>query len=391
MNSRQLFLQYLAPTTDDPIALEIDRAEGNYLYHGDQAYLDLIGGISVANIGHGHPKVVKAIQDQAAKYLHTMVYGELIQSPQYLYAQKLIELLGNPFESVYFTSSGSEAIEAAMKLAKRYTGRSKIFAFRKSYHGSTQGALSILGDEYWKRQYRPLLPEVYHFDYNAEEIFRSIDTETAAVILEPIQAEAGILPADKAWLEKLRARCTETGTLLIFDEIQTGFGRAGSLFAFQNYRITPDIIALGKALGGGMPLGAISSSRNILQCFAENPILGHITTFGGHPVSCAAGLAGLQVLLEEDLINRALETSKEIKNIAHPRIARVSHEGLWAAIHLDDLDMAKKVSEELLKEGIFTDWFLFAQNALRLSPPLSLKKSELQNFLAKLYGILDRI
>ncbi len=391
MNQRQLFLQYLAPTTDDPIALEIDRAQGNYLYSGREAYLDLIGGISVANIGHGHPKVVQAVQDQAAQYMHTMVYGELIQSPQYRYAEMLIELLGAPFESIYFTSSGSEAIEAAMKLAKRYTGRTKIFAFRKSYHGSTQGALSILGDEYWKRRYRPLLPEIYHFQYNEEDILLQIDEDTAAVILEPIQAEAGIVAAKKDWLISLRNRCDETGTLLIFDEIQTGFGRSGSLFAFQSYEVVPDIIALGKALGGGMPLGGISSRREILQSFAEKPILGHITTFGGHPVCCAAGMAAAEVLLEENMLERALETSQEIHKINHPRIHAINQKGLWAAIHLDDLDMAVEVSQELRREGMFTDWFLFAQNALRLSPPLTITTEELRLFSEKLYAVLDRI
>ncbi len=391
MNTRRLFQQHIAPTSLEPIALHITRAEGNYLYSGDTKYLDLIGGISVCNVGHSHPSITQSIKEQVDQYLHVMVYGELELSPQILYATALTEALGEGFDMVYFTNSGSEAIEAAMKLAKRYTGRSRILACHKSYHGSTQGALSILGDEYWRQAYRPLLPDIYHYDYNQQDLLDNISKEVAAVIIEPIQAEAGILRADPTWMHSLHQKCKETGTLLILDEVQTGFGRAGSLFAHTQYGISPDIIVLGKALGAGMPLGAISASRDILQTFSHSPVLGHITTFGGHPVSCAAGLAGLQVLQSTNIIEQALENSQRLQNINHPKIKKVNHAGMWAAIFFENTEVCLQVCKKLQERGIFTDWFLFAPEAIRISPPLSITADEIDFFIQKLYEVLDII
>jgi acetylornithine/N-succinyldiaminopimelate aminotransferase len=303
MNLRSLFLQHNAQTSPAPLALEITKAEGHYLYDGaGRAYLDVIGGISVCHIGHRHPRVVAAIKEQADAYLHVMVYGELVQSPQVQYARWLAAHLPPSLQSVYFTGSGTEATEAAMKLAKRLTGRTKMLAFRNSYHGSTQGALSVMGDEYWRQAFRPLLPGIEHAAYNDDAVIDGIDEETACVIMEPVQAEAGIIPAQKEWLQRIRKKCNDAGALLVFDEIQTAFGRTGSLWAFEQYGIVPDLLLLGKALGGGMPLGAMVASKEKMDAFASEPVLGHITTFGGHPVCCAAGLAAAKVLEEEKML-----------------------------------------------------------------------------------------
>ncbi len=391
MQLRSLFQQYLAPTSPEPISLHVTHAEGNYLYSEDKKYLDLIGGISVCNIGHRHPQVIAAIEEQLQKYLHVMVYGELKLSPQILYAQALIDSLGSPYEMVYFTNSGSEAIEAAMKLAKRYTGRRQIWSFKNAYHGSTQGALSILGDEYWRSAYRPLLPEIYQYDYNDDTIIEQLCTDVAAVVVEAVQAEAGVLSADQAWLSRLYKKCKELGVLLIMDEVQTGFGRTGTMYAHTQYKIQPDILVLGKALGAGMPLGAITASRELLETFSHNPVLGHITTFGGHPVSCAAGLAGLRVLEESDIIAQSLRVSKALESVDHRHIVSVQSRGLWAAIFFESFEFCLQVCKELLAEDIFTDWFLFAQNAIRISPPLTLTEEEMAAFIQKLYHALDRI
>ena len=300
MNQRALFLQHVAQTSDAPLALEITHAEGCYLYDaGGKKYLDLIGGISVCNIGHRHPAVVAAIKEQADRYLHVLVYGEFIQSPQVHYAKMLADHCPASLNSVFFTNSGAEATEGAMKLAKRASGRTEIIAFKNAYHGSTQGALSVIGDEYWRNAYRPLLPGILHADYNAAEALDLISGKTACVIAETVQAESGVTAPAKEWLVRLRQRCTEHGALLVLDEIQAGFGRTGTLWAFEQFDVVPDILLLGKALGGGMPLGAFIAGRDLMWKLAHNPALGHITTFGGHPVSCAAGLAGLQALSPE--------------------------------------------------------------------------------------------
>ncbi len=391
MNLRHLFQTHLAPTSEAPISLHITHAEGNYLYNTDQKFLDLIGGISVCNLGHQHPKIIKAIKDQVDQYLHVMVYGELILSPQVEYANLLCECLGAGFDGVYFTNSGSEAIEAAMKLAKKQTGRTKIFGFQNAYHGSTQGALSMIGDEYWRQSFRPLLPETYHFEYNGQEVIESIDHTVAAVIVEPIQAESGIQVAQHKWLNALAQQCKNMGTLLIFDEVQTGFGRTGHLFAFQGLEVTPDIIVLGKALGAGMPLGAISATDDLIRGFGSNPTLGHITTFGGHPVSCAAGLASLQILREDATIYETESREKQLGSITHPNILSVHTAGVWAAILLVSEEKCLQACQLLLDRGIFTDWFLFAQNAIRVSPPLTITEEEIDYFIKMLYEVLDLI
>ena len=304
MTNRQLFLQHIGQTSEAPLALEIVKAEGCKLYDvNGAAYIDLIGGISVCNIGHKHPKVVEAIKKQADDYLHIMVYGELVQSPQVQYAKALTKHLPATLNSVFFTASGSEATEGAMKLAKRFTKRTQIISFKNSYHGSTQGALSIMGDEYWRNAFRPLLPNTMQLNYNSFEDLENITTQTACVIAETVQAEAGVLIPQNNWLKALRKKCTETATLLILDEIQCGFGRNGTLWAFEQFDIVPDVLLLGKALGGGMPLGAFVADKKIMDSLSHNPVLGHINTFGGHPVCCAAGLAAFNVLLDEKLID----------------------------------------------------------------------------------------
>ncbi|MGB3005371.1 MAG: aspartate aminotransferase family protein, partial [Chitinophagaceae bacterium] len=300
MNQRELFLRHVGQTSAAPLALEIVKADCCTLYGADgKEYIDLIGGISVANMGHRHPKVIEAIQKQLDAYLHIMVYGEFVEAPQVQYAKLLTENLPATLNSVYFTNSGAEAVEGAMKLAKRVTNRTQIIAFNNSYHGSTQGALSIIGDEYWRNAFRPLLPDVMHLPYNLYDSLEEITEQTACVIAETVQAEAGILAPTKEWMQALRKKCTATGTLLILDEIQAGFGRTGKLWGFEHFEIVPDVLLLGKALGGGMPLGAFITDKKLMDAFTENPVLGHITTFGGHPVSCAAGMAAMKALLEE--------------------------------------------------------------------------------------------
>ena len=379
MNQRQLFLQHIAQTSDAPIGLEIVRAEGVKMWDvNGKEYIDLIAGFSVANIGHGNKKVIGAVQKQAADYMHLIVYGEFIETPQVAYAKLLTDHLPASLNSVYFTNSGAEATEGAMKLAKRVTGRSKIIAFNNAYHGSTQGALSVMGDEYWRNAFRPLLPDVYHVDYNSEEAIKLIDATTACVIVEPVQAESGINKASTTWLRSLRQKCNEHKVLLIFDEIQAGFGRTGSLWAFEQFGVIPDILLLGKALGGGMPVGAFIADINIMNALTNNPVLGHITTFGGHPVSCAAGKAAMEVLLESHWIENV--KSKEqlfIKHLTHPSIIKVRSAGLWLSVEFDSFDTCKAIIHNCIKNGVVTDWFLFAPNCLRIAPPLIITEEEI--------------
>jgi acetylornithine/succinyldiaminopimelate/putrescine aminotransferase len=379
MNLRQLFLQHVAQTSSAPLAIEIVKAEGcNLIDASGKAYLDLIGGISVANVGHRHPRVVEAIKKQADDYLHVMVYGEFVQSPQVQYAHLLTEHLPSSLNSVYFTNSGAEAVEGAMKLAKRVTGRTEMVAFGNSYHGSTQGALSIIGDEYWRASYRPLLPGIHHCRYNATEDLKYITENTACVIAETVQAEAGVILPRKEWLQALRKKCSETGTLLIFDEIQAGFGRTGSLWAFEHYGVVPDILLLGKALGGGLPLGAFIAGKSLMDHLTDNPVLGHITTFGGHPLCCAAGKAAFEALLEEGLHNSVHEKEALLKELLlHPKIHSLHTAGLWAAVEFDSFATAKKIIDTCIENGVLTDWFLFAANSLRISPPLTITEEEL--------------
>lgn len=380
MNIRQLFQQHVAQTSPEPVALNIVYANGNYLQDADGTkYLDLIGGISVCNVGHRHPEVVAAIKNQADKYLHVMVYGELIQTPQVAYAELLIRHLPKTLDCVYFTNSGAEAVEGALKLARRVTGRTDVIACNKSYHGSTLGALSIMGDEYWRNAYRPLLPGVWHYDYNSDELIDAINEQTACVIIETIQAEAGVVMPKQDWLDRLRAKCTETGALLIFDEIQCGFGRTGKLWGFEHYNVIPDILLLGKALGGGMPLGAFISSHENMQTLTENPVLGHITTFGGHPVSCAAGMAAMQVLLREGMVNDVEEKGTLFRQqIVHSSIKAVRSKGLLMAIELESSEKVLEVIKACIENKVFSDWFLFAPECIRIAPPLTITEEEIK-------------
>ncbi len=390
MNNRQLFQQYVAQTSPAPIALDVVRANGNYLYTADgRSYLDLIGGISVCNVGHCHPAVVAAIQQQAATYLHVMVYGELVQSPQIQYAQALAAHLPAHLNCVYFTNSGAEATEGAIKLARRATGRTDIISCNNSYHGATLGALSVMGDEYWRNAFRPLMPGVWRCNYNSEELIASINEHTACVIIETIQAEAGIIEPSIDWLRRLRNRCTEAGALLIFDEIQCGFGRTGKLWGFQHYGVEPDVVLLGKALGGGMPLGAFVASRQLMQLFTHGPVLGHITTFGGHPVSCAAGLAGLQALLDENLIAQVAEKEALFHTLLmHPAIKAVRSKGLLLAIELENSEAVLAALSKCLEQGLFSDWFLFAPHCIRIAPPLTISHAEIEHACDVLMGCL---
>lgn len=376
MNQRQLFLQHVGQTSEAPLALEIVKAQGCTMWDvNGKEYLDLIAGISVCNIGHCHSKVVQAVQEQAATYMHIMVYGELVESPQVRYAKMLNDHLPANLESVFFTASGSEATEGAMKLAKRYTNRTQIVSFKNSYHGSTQGALSIMGSEYWQQAFRPLLPGILQLQYNSFEDLNQITEQTACVIAETIQAEAGVNPPVNGWLAALRQRCIEVGALLVLDEIQCGFGRNGSLWAFEQFGVVPDILLLGKALGGGMPLGAFVSSKAIMDSFTHNPVLGHINTFGGHPVSCAAGLAALQVLLDENIVASVKEKEQLFLQQLAP--LQVCSQGLMMAIAFEDFATNKKVIDALIEQGIFTDWFLFASHCLRIAPPLTITPTEI--------------
>jgi acetylornithine/succinyldiaminopimelate/putrescine aminotransferase len=393
MTNRQLFLNYVGQTSDAPLALEIVRAEGCKLFDADgKTYIDLIGGISVCNVGHRHPKVIEAIKKQLDDYLHIMVYGELVQSPQVQYAKILAEHLPVSLNSVFFTASGSEATEGAMKLAKKYSNRTQIISFKNSYHGSTQGALSVMGSEYWQQAFRPLLPDILQMNYNAFEDLENITERTACVIAETVQAEAGVLVPQNGWLKALRKKCDETGTLLVLDEIQCGFGRNGTLWAFEQFDVVPDILLLGKALGGGMPLGAFIADKKIMDSLSHNPVLGHINTFGGHPVCCAAGLAAFKVLLDEKLVN-GVKAKEEIfvSLLKHPKINAVRSRCLMMAVEFESFEMNKNVIDALIVEGVFTDWFLFAANCLRIVPPLTISEDEITTACHKIIEVLDAL
>ena len=391
MTNRQLFLQHVGQTSPAPLAIEIVKASGCEMWDASgKSYIDWIAGISVCNVGHAHPAVVKAVQEQAAQYMHIMVYGEMVESPQVKYAEALVHHLPDSLNSVFFTASGSEATEGAMKLAKRATGRMEIIGCRNSYHGSTQGALSVMGDEYWRNAFRPLLPGIRQIRHNNVNDLAQITTATAAVIAETIQAEAGVLAPALEWMQALRHRCTETGTLLILDEIQCGFGRNGTLWAFEQYGIVPDVLLLGKALGGGMPLGAFVADRNLMMQLTDNPVLGHINTFGGHPVCCAAGLAAFQVLQEEKLVEQVATKEALFRSLlVHPRIRAVRSRGLMFAVEFADFAENKSIIDAVIEQGVFTDWFLFASNCLRIVPPLTISAAEIQLSCKRLLQVLD--
>jgi acetylornithine/N-succinyldiaminopimelate aminotransferase len=383
ISNRQLFLRHLAQTSPEPLSLEIDRAEGMYMYDvNGKKYLDLISGISVSNLGHRHPKVVKAIKDQTDKYLHTLVYGEFILSPQVELAKLLCDNLPKNLNSCYFVNSGTEATEGAIKLAKRYTGRPNIVAMKKSYHGGTNGSLSLMSDEYFTQPFRPLLPGIKHIEYNDFEDLEKIDLDCAAVIVETVRAEVGIETAKNDYLKALRKKCEEKGTLLILDEIQCGCGRTGTLFAFEQYNIVPDILLLAKGFGGGMPIGAFISSLDIMQTLTHDPVLGHITTFGGHPVSAAAALANLKILVEEkETLIDTVKIKEKIfhKYLLHNEIKEIKSSGLMMAVQLESFEKVKKTIKYCIENGLITDWFLFNSSALRIAPPLIINEEEIKH------------
>jgi len=373
---RQQFLKYVAQTSDAPMLLSITKAEGVYLYAANgKKYIDLISGIGVSSYGHGNPKIIEAIQQQAEKYLHLMVYGEYVQQPQVALAEKLCSKLPETLNSVYYVNSGSEAIEGALKLAKRATGRSKIIAAKNAYHGSTHGALSLMDNEYFTQAYRPLLPQIEFINFNSIADLKTITRDVAAVVVETIQGEAGYLVPTENYLKQLRTQCDSTGTLLILDEIQCGMGRTGSLFAFEQYHIVPDILVLAKAFGAGMPLGAFIANKLVMDNFISNPILGHITTFGGHPVSCAAALAGLE-WLEETEIYKEVEEKEQIfrNNLSRQTI---SGKGLMLAIALGTELRNKSIIKNSIENGVITDWFLHCDYKLRIAPPLTITHQQI--------------
>ena len=380
LSQRQLFLQNQAQTSDFPLMLEIEKAEGVYMYgtNGDR-YIDLISGIGVSNVGHRHPKVIKAIQEQLDKYLHLMVYGEFVQTPQVKLATALKETLPATLNNTYLVSSGAEAVEGAIKLAKRYTGRTELIACRNAYHGSTHGALSLTGSENFKRAFRPLLPDVTHIHYNDPAELSRISTRTAAIIIEAVQGEAGVRVPDKEYLKALRERCNQTGTLLILDEIQTGFGRTGTFWAFEQFGITPDILMCAKGMGGGMPIGAFISSAEIMATLKTDPILGHITTFGGHPVSCAASLATLQIIQKENLLPEVEAKAALFRQLlVHPKIKAIRNCGLIMAAEFDSFAVLKPIIDRAITKGVLTDWFLFCDNAMRIAPPLTITPEQIR-------------
>ena len=393
LSNRQIFLQNIGQTTDHPLAIEIEKAEGIYLYDTDgKDYIDLVSGVSVSNLGHRHPEVVQAIKDQLDKHMHLLVYGEFVQYPQVKFAELLTNHLPGTLNNIYFVNSGSEANEGALKLAKRYTGRTEIIGCNKAYHGSTHGAISLMGDEKFRNPFRPLLPDIRYIDFNDEQQLEQITSRTACVIVEPIQAEAGIILPKNNYLEKLRKRCNETGTLLIFDEIQTGFGRTGDLFAMKKYGVTPDIFTIAKGMGGGMPIGAFVASKEIMDSLKEKPGLGHITTFGGHPVSAAAAYKSLDVLLRENLINNVENLGKQyFQELQHPKIKNTWGTGLFIAVELENAEIVGRAMKSLADHGIITDQFIFKPNAFRIAPPLIIKPAEITESINRIKQALDKV
>lgn len=394
---RKQFLQHVAQTSPSPMLVEVERAEGACFYTPEgKRYYDLVAGVSVSNVGHCNPAVVEAVQRQAARYMHVMVYGELVESPQVRYAARIAAALPDPLESVYFVNSGAEAVEGALKLAKRYTGRSEMISFRRAYHGSTHGVMSMMGSpegEEWKAAFRPLLPDVQSLVFNDFDELERITRRTACVLVEPVRGEAGIeLPAE-GFLQALRRRCDEVGALLIFDEIQTGFGRCGEMFACLKYSVTPDIICLAKALGGGMPLGAFVSSGQIMSTLSYNPTLGHITTFGGHPVCCAAGLAAMEYIEKNDLHHASEAKGALFEELLrdHPAVREIRRSGLLMAVELGSSERLYAIMGLFKQEGIMSDWFLFCDTAFRISPPLVITEDEIRECCRIIVSCLDRL
>jgi len=378
--TQRQFLQLVAQTSEEPLMVEVASAEGCYVYDQQgKKYFDLIAGIGVSSVGHRHPAVIDAIKSQVDKNLHVMVFGEFVQTPQVKLAEALSKTLPDPLEVTYFVNSGSEAAEGALKLAKRYTGRFNIISCIDGYHGSSHGALSASGNENLKQNFRPLLPGFQHIAFGNVSSLDLIDFNTAAVIIETVQGEAGVRMADKAYFKKLRKKCNETGALLILDEIQCGFGRTGKLWAFEHYDIQPDILLAAKGMGGGMPIGCFISSKEIMSSLKQNPILGHITTFGGHPISTAASLATLETIQNENLIyqvaGKALLFKKLLK---HDLIKSIRNQGLLMAVEFESYEVLKRIIDRALEAGIITDWFLFCNNSMRIAPPLTISEIEIK-------------
>ncbi|MBQ8581686.1 MAG: aspartate aminotransferase family protein [Alistipes sp.] len=394
---RKQFLSHVGQTSPSPMLVEVERAEGVYFYTPEgKRYYDLIAGVSVSNVGHANPAVVKAVQEQAANYMHVMVYGELVETPQVQYAKLLAEHLPADIDSIYFLNSGAEAVEGALKLAKRFTGRTELISMRRAYHGSTHGAMSMMGQpegEEWKQAFRPLLPDVQSLEFNDFEELQRITRRTAAVLVEPVQGEAGVRPPVKGYLEALRRRCDEVGALLIFDEIQVGMGRTGSMFASTHYGVTPDIICLAKALGGGMPLGAFAARHEIMDTLQVNPVLGHITTFGGHPVCCAAGLAAMKYLLDKKVLQGVEAKGALYESLLkdHSAVKEVRRAGLLLAVELGRSDRLYRIMEIFKEVGILSDWFLFCDTAFRISPPLVITEAEILESVLLIREALDRL
>lgn len=393
MNNRQLFLQHLAQTTDFPLMIEVEKAEGVYLYGpNNEKYLDLISGIGVSNVGHRHPKVLEAIQQQLDKYLHLMVYGEYVQTPQVALAKALCDTLPESLNNVYLVNSGSEAIEGAMKLAKRFTGKPNFISCVNAYHGSSHGSLSIGGNEIFKRAYRPLLPGINHIHYGSFSDLDKIDDRTAGVIIETIQGEAGIRVACKEYFKAVRKRCDETGTLLILDEIQCGFGRTGKFWAFEHFEIIPDIVVSAKGMGGGMPIGAFIANQEVMAVFKNNPLLGHITTFGGHPVSAAASLATIQILQTENLLESVDQKADLFKSLLkHPKIKSIRNKGLMMAVEFESFEILKPIIDRAIELGVITDWFLFCDDSMRIAPPLTISEAEIKDACKLILKAIDAL
>ncbi len=396
MNQRELFLRHVAQTSEIPMLgedLNIAIAKGVKLTDvNGKIYTDLISGISVSNVGHCHPKVLEAIHHQSQKFMHLMVYGEFNQSPQVNYAKKLTDLLPQKLNSIYYTTSGSEAVEGALKLAKRSTGRTELICFKQAYHGSTHGALSVMGDEYFKTSFRPLLPDVRILEFNDLKALELISKKTAAVIIEPIQGEAGVIKANRDYIKNLRKICDDLGVILIFDEIQTGFGRTGNLFVFEGFDVVPDILLISKGMGGGLPIGAFVASTDLMSNLTKNPILGHINTFGGNALCVAAANACLEIIISENLCSRA----KQIENIIttklkHPLIKEIRIHGALGAIDFYNEVLNMRVIKSCIEKGIICDWFLFCPTAMRIAPPLIITNSELIDALNTIVEVLNTI
>lgn len=394
---RKQFLRHVAQTSPAPQLIEVDRAEGVFFYTPEgKTYYDLISGVSVSNVGHGNRKVVEAVQRQAADYMHIMVYGEMVERPQVAYARMLAEHLPEPLDTVYFLNSGAEAVEGALKLAKRYTHRTEMISMRRAYHGSTHGAMSMMGQpegEEWKSAFRPLLPDTRAIRYNCVEDLQLITTRTACVLCEPVQGEAGVRLPEAGYLQALRQRCDEVGALLIFDEIQTGMGRTGAMFAMQRYGVRPDIVCLAKALGGGMPLGAFVSSQKIMSTLMSDPVLGHITTFGGHPVCCAAGMAAMQYIVDNNLLESVERKGALYEELLgdHPAVREIRRSGLLLAVELGESERLYRLMDMFIAEGILSDWFLYCDTAFRISPPLIISEDEIRDSVRIIRRCLDRL